>query len=112
MDKKTNLIVGFIFLIGIILRFIVFKVNACYIHDDAALAVNIVNKSYLELFKGLEYCQVSPPLSLITLFIPILRVDNLPNYRNNPAQYLNNEEIIDKAYVPFYPVYKWYTHLE
>ena len=63
--KKTSLIVGLIFLIGIILRFIVFNINACYIHDDAALAVNIINKSYLELFKGLEYCQVAPPLFLI-----------------------------------------------
>ena len=65
IKKKSNLILGFIFLIGITLRFIVFNLNTCYIHDDAALALNIINKSYLELFKGLEYCQVAPPLFLI-----------------------------------------------
>ena len=63
--KKSYIILGFIFLIGIILRVIVFGANNCYVHDDAALAINIVNKSYLELFCGLEFCQVAPPLFLI-----------------------------------------------
>ena len=63
--KKSNLIFGFIFLIGVVFRFIVFSTNTFYIHDDAALAINIVNKSYLELFKGLDFCQVAPPLFLL-----------------------------------------------
>ena len=61
--KKINIGLGAIFLVGIILRFLVFEVNNCYIHDDAALANNIIGKSYIDFFiRGLDNCQVAPPL--------------------------------------------------
>lgn len=49
-----------IFVIGILLRLVLFIQNASLWGDEAALAFNVCNKSYKELFEGLDFLQASP----------------------------------------------------
>lgn len=64
MKKYWPLIV--IFFIGLCLRVIPLMINPCYIHDDAALAINIITHSSSDFFsRGLDFCQVAPPFFLL-----------------------------------------------
>lgn len=50
---------------GILLRIFVYCRNISFWGDEASIALNLMSKSYLELFKGLDYLQVAPPGFLI-----------------------------------------------
>ena len=54
-----------IVILGILIRCFAYFRNISFWGDEAALALNIMNKSYLELFKGLDYLQVAPPMFLV-----------------------------------------------
>ena len=72
---KLGLII--IFSLGILIRLYAFFRNISFWRDEACLALNIFERSYSELFKGLDYLQVAPPMFLIcskflySLFNPI-----------------------------------------
>ena len=55
----------FICILGVLVRFYAYFRNISFWHDEAALAINIMCKPYLDLFKGLDYLQVAPPLFLV-----------------------------------------------
>ena len=55
----------FVIILGIIVRLYAYLKNISFWHDEAALALNIINKNYFELFKGLDYLQVAPPAFLV-----------------------------------------------
>ena len=57
-------ILAIVFL-GVLVRCFAFFRNISFWGDEAALALNVMNKSYLELFKGLDYLQVAPPMFLV-----------------------------------------------
>lgn len=54
-----------IFALGIYLRTKVYLTNQSFWHDECALAWNIINKSYTELFQPLRFLQSAPVLFLI-----------------------------------------------
>lgn len=63
-----------IFMVGIVLRIAFYLKNPSLWVDEASLVSNILEKSYIELFKGLDYLQVSPPgftvlVKSLTVFI-------------------------------------------
>lgn len=51
---------AFIFAVGIVLRSFLYFKNPSLWGDEASLAINILNNSYLELFKGLSHLQAAP----------------------------------------------------
>ena len=55
-----------VFAVGIYLRTRVYLTNQSFWHDECALAWNIVNRSYRELFEPLRFLQSAPILFLIT----------------------------------------------
>ncbi len=57
-------LIAIVFL-GILIRCFAYFRNLPFWSDEAALALNIMNKTYLELFKGLDYLQVAPPMFLV-----------------------------------------------
>ena len=61
----TYLITGLIILCGIILRLKVYFYNESFWIDECNLGTNILEKSYLQLFKPLDYGQVAPPFFLV-----------------------------------------------
>ena len=74
--KKINLtylITGLIILCGIILRLKVYFYNQSFWIDECSLGTNILEKSYLQLFKPLDCGQVAPPFFLVLskLFLDI-----------------------------------------
>lgn len=60
-----NFLLGFIILFGIFLRLKGLVVNPSMWHDESALAWNILNKNYLQLFGPLRFLQMAPPLFLV-----------------------------------------------
>jgi len=56
---------GLIFIIGFGLRLKLFIFNPSFFCDETALALNVINRSFAELFQGLDHMQVSPPLFLV-----------------------------------------------
>ena len=64
-EKFYKLALISIFAAGILLRIFVYCRNISFWGDEASIALNLMNKSYLELFKGLDYLQVAPPGFLI-----------------------------------------------
>lgn len=64
-EKFYKLALISIFAAGILLRIFVYCRNISFWGDEASVALNLMNKSYLELFKGLDYLQVAPPGFLI-----------------------------------------------
>lgn len=62
---NINYLIPVIISFGIFLRLYAYFNGLSFWGDEAALALNIMNKSYLELFKGLDYMQVAPPLFLV-----------------------------------------------
>ena len=68
MHKEKNIYnygIITIVILGILIRCFAYFRNISFWGDEAALALNIMNKSYLELFKGLDYLQVAPPMFLV-----------------------------------------------
>ncbi len=59
---RTIAIVGIVF--GILVRLVQYLSRRSLWEDEANLALNIVNRSYLELLKPLDYNQAAPPLFL------------------------------------------------
>lgn len=60
-----NLLILLIVLIGIFLRTYVYLQNVSLFHDEGGMALNLVEKSYRQLFFRLDYCQQAPPLFLV-----------------------------------------------
>lgn len=56
---------GLVFLIGLGLRLKLFIHNPSFFCDETALALNVIEKSFPELFQGLDHMQVAPPLFLV-----------------------------------------------
>lgn len=80
-DNKEFLLkfgIIFVFIAGILLRLFVYFKNLSFGHDDACLALNVMLNSYYELFKGLDYMQVAPPMFLVCskFFYQIFKPDS------------------------------------
>ena len=58
-------IIPTVLLLGVLIRCFAYFRNLSFWGDEACLALNVINKSYMELFKGLDYLQVAPPLFLV-----------------------------------------------
>ena len=58
--NKYNAIILIIFVIGFVFRTYLYLDNPSFWADEAGLGINIINKSYLELFKGLDNLQACP----------------------------------------------------
>ena len=65
LRKTYKLGIISIFVIGIILRLILFIKNPSFIYDESSLALNVIHHSYKDLFNGLDSLQVAPRLFLI-----------------------------------------------
>ena len=59
------ILLGFIIFLGLILRLKGLISNPSMWHDECALAWNILEKSYGELFEKLRFLQVAPPMFLV-----------------------------------------------
>ena len=57
-------LLGLVFLLGLILRFDMYIFNRSFWFDEAALAINILNNGFFDLFGELKYYQSAPPLFL------------------------------------------------
>ena len=68
-----------VILIGVILRVFFAFVNTGLWHDECALAINILDRNYMELLKPLRFLQIVPPffLWLSKLFVSIVPVNNV-----------------------------------
>lgn len=60
-----NILLAIIVLFGIFLRLKGLLANPSMWHDESALAWNIVNKNYFQLFGPLRFLQMAPPLFLV-----------------------------------------------
>lgn len=68
--NKYKFWVVFIVLLGIYLRLNAYLANPSLWHDECALALNIQNKSYSQLFGVLDFVQVAPPFfTVLTKFL-------------------------------------------
>lgn len=65
LRKTPYILLGLIFILGIYLRTKVYLTNQSFWHDECALAWNILNKNYIELFQPMRFLQVAPPMFLI-----------------------------------------------
>jgi len=76
--KNYKIIIYYILLclvltLGFILRLKGLLSNPSFWHDESALAWNVLNKSYVELFDKLRFLQIAPPFFLIiTKFLVFL----------------------------------------
>lgn len=86
LRKVPYVLLALIFVLGIYLRARVYFTNQSFWHDECALAWNIVNRDYLELFNPLRFLQVAPPMFLI--------------YTKILVKYLGTSELIFRI-VPF-----------
>ena len=68
-----------VILIGVILRVIFAFINTGLWHDECALAINILDRDYLELLKPLRFLQIVPPLFLwlSKFFVSIVPINNV-----------------------------------
>jgi len=62
--KATDYILKFGILIGLLLRVFQFFFNRALWYDEAALAVNIINRDFSQLLQPLDYNQIAPVLFL------------------------------------------------
>lgn len=69
--------------IGIFFRLKGFLINPSFWHDECALAWNVKFKTYSELFGGLRFLQVAPPLFLVGAKF----FSSLFNFSSNPFLY-------------------------
>ncbi len=58
------IILGLIFVLALYLRFDLYIFNRSFWFDEAALAVNVLDKGFFDLFKELSYYQSAPPMFL------------------------------------------------
>ena len=70
MENKRNfhayyVAVGTLIFIGIFLRTLFYFYDRPFWLDEASIAINMLEKGYLDYFKPLERLQVAPPLSLV-----------------------------------------------
>ena len=63
--KKEYICLSVILFIGFVLRIKGLIINLSLWTDESALAWNILNKGYFELFEKLRFLQIAPPLFLI-----------------------------------------------
>ncbi len=75
---KKDYLIPLIILTGIILRLFVYCSGISFWGDEAALALNVIEKSYSDLFKGLDYLQVAPPMFLV--MSKIIMLDSLRDF--------------------------------
>lgn len=61
LNKPFHVFSYFILTLGAINRIIQYEFNRSLWADEAVLALNIVHRSYLELFQPLDYDQAAPP---------------------------------------------------
>lgn len=64
-DKWDKILLIFIILLGLWLRFSGFVANPSMWHDECALGWNVYHKSYAEFFGNLRFMQMAPPFFLI-----------------------------------------------
>lgn len=64
-DRFQKIVIESVLFVGVILPLIQFIYNRSIWLDEAYLSLNIINKSYFELFQPLEYLQIAPILFLI-----------------------------------------------
>lgn len=60
-----SLLILLIVLIGIFLRTYVYLQDVSFFHDEGGLALNLIERSYGQLFFHLDYCQQAPPFFLV-----------------------------------------------
>lgn len=65
LNKLYPIFLLLIFAIGFYLRTKVYLTNLSFWHDECALAWNILNKNYLELFQPLRFLQAAPLFFLL-----------------------------------------------
>ena len=68
-----------IILIGVILRVFFAFIDTGLWHDECALAINILDRDYLELLRPLRFMQIAPPVFLwmSKFFVSIVPVNNV-----------------------------------
>lgn len=66
--------------LGIILRLGLLLKNPSFFYDEASLALNLINRSYSELFLGLDYEQSAPPIFLVLSKFFLSITDNSNSY--------------------------------
>ena len=80
-NLKKNIywiLLSFVVFLGFVLRLKGLTANPSMWHDECALAWNILEKNYVELFGKLRFLQVAPPMFLIVskLLVSIFHVKN------------------------------------
>ena len=66
MLSSSRVLLGIVLLFGVAVRlYLFFGVEKSLWLDEAALALNVLDKNFLELFKPLQYAQSAPPSFLI-----------------------------------------------
>ena len=55
---------GLIFVLAILFRLDLYIFNRSFWFDEAALAINVLDKGFFDLFKELSYYQSAPPMFL------------------------------------------------
>ena len=84
MSEKTNTYYKYtlfgILGLGIILRLGLLLKNPSFFYDETSLALNLINRSYSELFLGLDYEQSAPPIFLVLSKFFLSITDNSNSY--------------------------------
>lgn len=63
--NSYNIIICLIFALGIFLRLKTYFYNLSFWYDEAALALNVMDRGFLGFFRYLDYIQCAPPLFMI-----------------------------------------------
>ena len=64
-NKIYFYLLGLIFIYAVFLRLDLYVFNRSFWFDEAALAINILDKGFFDLFKELSYYQSAPPMFLV-----------------------------------------------
>ena len=62
ISKFYPVLLFLVFILAIYLRTKVYLTNQSFWHDECALAWNILNKNYIDLFQPLRFLQAAPVL--------------------------------------------------
>lgn len=105
----SSIIIWAICICSLLFRLYVYFKGFSFWGDEGALALNLINRNYLELFKGLDYLQVAPPMFLVMskfLFIDSMRdfilrliplvsgIAAIPLFYNFLKDYTRNKKVI------------------